>query len=113
MLNLNATQNNNEVIVTDVRMPFWSLVKFLVKLAFAAIPAIIIINIVTALIIGAMIALVSAMGLGLAALSNAQQPAKATPAPLAQPTPKITSTPRPTPTTEPTPSQDATPEPAP
>ncbi|MGF1610298.1 MAG: hypothetical protein ACFCUQ_12940 [Kiloniellales bacterium] len=28
-----------KVIVTDIRMPFWSLVIFLVKLALASIPA--------------------------------------------------------------------------
>lgn len=28
-----------EVIVTDIRIPFWSLVIFLVKLALASIPA--------------------------------------------------------------------------
>jgi hypothetical protein len=28
-----------EVVVTDVRMPFWSMVAFMVKWAIAAIPA--------------------------------------------------------------------------
>lgn len=32
-----------KVIVTDVHMPFWSMVTFLVKLAIAAIPAMLII----------------------------------------------------------------------
>jgi hypothetical protein len=31
--------DTREVIVTDIRMPFWSLVIFLVKLALASIPA--------------------------------------------------------------------------
>ncbi|MHA7837913.1 MAG: hypothetical protein ACX98W_10680 [bacterium] len=32
----------NRVVVTDIRMPFWSMVVFLVKLTIAAIPAYII-----------------------------------------------------------------------
>jgi integral membrane sensor domain MASE1 len=31
-----------EVVVTDIRMPFWSMVTFMVKWAVASIPAIII-----------------------------------------------------------------------
>ena len=31
-----------EVVVTDIHMPFWSMVTFMVKWAIAAIPAIII-----------------------------------------------------------------------
>jgi hypothetical protein len=41
----------NEVIIKDIQMPFWSMVTFMVKWAFAAIPAIIIVAIIiTALI---------------------------------------------------------------
>lgn len=32
----------NEVVITDIKMPFWSMVGFMVKWAIAAIPAIII-----------------------------------------------------------------------
>jgi hypothetical protein len=35
-------QDKTEVVVTDVQIPFWSLVRFLVKLAIASIPACII-----------------------------------------------------------------------
>lgn len=42
-----------QVVVTDIRMPFWSMVIFMVKWAVAAIPA--------ALILGAVIALVTAL----------------------------------------------------
>ena len=37
-----------EVIVVDIDMPFWSMVKFMVKLALAAIPAAIIVAIIFA-----------------------------------------------------------------
>ena len=33
----------NEIVIKDIQMPFWSMVTFMVKWAFAAIPAIIII----------------------------------------------------------------------
>jgi len=35
-----------EVVVTDIRMPFWSMVTFMVKWAIAAIPAIIILFVI-------------------------------------------------------------------
>ena len=37
-----GTGNSNRVIITDVKMPFISMVGFMVKAAIAAIPAIII-----------------------------------------------------------------------
>ena len=37
---------NTEVIVTDIRMPFWSMVIFMTKWAIAAIPAFVILAIV-------------------------------------------------------------------
>ena len=42
----------NEVIIKDIQMPFWSMVIFMVKWAFAAIPAIIIIAIFVAALAG-------------------------------------------------------------
>ena len=36
---------NNEVIVVDIKMPFWSMVVFMVKWAIAVIPAIVILGI--------------------------------------------------------------------
>ena len=45
----NVAQN---VTVTDIRMPFWSIVVFLVKLAIAAIPALIILTTIGAFIFG-------------------------------------------------------------
>ena len=35
---------NNEVVVTDIKMPFRSMVVFMVKLAIATIPAMIILS---------------------------------------------------------------------
>lgn len=35
-------KNNNEVIVKDIDMPFWSMVGFMIKWAIASIPAFII-----------------------------------------------------------------------
>lgn len=40
-----------EVIVTDIRMPFWPMVIFLVKLAIASIPALIILWLLMALLL--------------------------------------------------------------
>ena len=34
--------NSTRVVVTDIRMPFWSMVVFMVKWAIAAIPAMLI-----------------------------------------------------------------------
>ena len=39
---INKTSSNNEVIVTDIKMPFGSMIVFMVKWAIAAIPAMII-----------------------------------------------------------------------
>ena len=36
---------NNEVTVVDIKMPFWSMVIFMVKAAIAAIPAVIILSV--------------------------------------------------------------------
>jgi hypothetical protein len=36
------TQGNKEVVVIDIRVPFWSMVTFMIKWALAAIPAIVI-----------------------------------------------------------------------
>jgi hypothetical protein len=49
------TDDIREVVVTDVKMPFWSMVVLMVKLAIAAIPAFIIL-----LIIGSVVSIVMA-----------------------------------------------------
>ena len=35
-------QENKEMVVVDIRMPFWSMVAFMIQWAIAAIPALII-----------------------------------------------------------------------
>jgi len=47
--------DKREVVVTDVKIPFWSMVALLVKWAIAAIPALIIL-----LVIGALVSMVMA-----------------------------------------------------
>ena len=39
--------DRHQVVVTDIQMPFWSMVTFMVKWSFAAIPAMIILFLVT------------------------------------------------------------------
>lgn len=39
------SNNKQEVIVTDIQIPFWSMVVLMVKLAIASIPALIILSI--------------------------------------------------------------------
>ncbi|MBO8093655.1 MAG: hypothetical protein J7D60_10125 [Prosthecochloris sp.] len=41
-----------EVVVTDIQMPFWSMVKFMIKWAIASIPAIIILYFLVILLVG-------------------------------------------------------------
>ncbi len=51
--------DKREVVVTDVKIPFWSMVVLLVKWAIAAIPALIIL-----LVIGSVVSMVVAAILG-------------------------------------------------
>jgi len=51
--------DKREVVVTDVKMPFWSMVVLMVKLAIAAIPAFVIL-----LVIWTMVSVVMAVILG-------------------------------------------------
>lgn len=39
-------EEGQRVIVTDIRMPFWSMVVFMIKWVFASIPAMIILSLV-------------------------------------------------------------------
>lgn len=39
-----------EVVITNIRMPFWSMVVFMVKWSIAAIPAIIILAVLASLV---------------------------------------------------------------
>ena len=41
---------SNEVSIVDIKMPFWSMIVFMVKAAIASIPAIIILAIISAIL---------------------------------------------------------------
>jgi hypothetical protein len=47
---MNDEENIQRVVVTDVHMPFWSMVIFMVKWALASIPAIIILTLIAAFV---------------------------------------------------------------
>lgn len=44
------TEDRREVVVTDIKIPFWSMVVLMVKWAIAAIPAVIILMLLAGLI---------------------------------------------------------------
>ena len=46
---MNDEANLQRVVVTDIHMPFWSMVVFMVKWALASIPAIIILTVIAVL----------------------------------------------------------------
>jgi hypothetical protein len=52
---------DRRVVVTDIRMPFWSMVTFMVKWTFASIPAIIILSFVIGIIVAILTAIFGAM----------------------------------------------------
>ncbi len=54
------TYSKPRVVVTDIQMPFWSMVIFMVKWAIAAIPAAIILFLLVAMPMGIIFALVVA-----------------------------------------------------
>jgi|WetSurMetagenome_2_1015567.scaffolds.fasta_scaffold246647_2 hypothetical protein len=53
--------DDRRVVVTDIRMPFWSMVTFMVKWAFASIPAIIILSCIFGIIMAVLAALFGTM----------------------------------------------------
>lgn len=50
--NTQVVYTKNEVVITDIKMPFWSMVVFMIKWAIAAIPAFIVLAILSALVMG-------------------------------------------------------------
>ena len=46
---MNDEANIQRIVVTDIHMPFWSMVIFMVKWALASIPAIIILTVIAVL----------------------------------------------------------------
>jgi hypothetical protein len=55
------SQDEQKVVITDIRIPFWPMVIFLVKLVFASIPALIIFSIVSGVIMMVIMALFGTM----------------------------------------------------
>ena len=44
------SRDNDRVTIVDIRMPFWSMVIFMVKAAIASIPAFIILSVIGSLV---------------------------------------------------------------
>lgn len=74
----------NEVTVHDVKMPFFSMVVFLIKLAFAAIPAIIVVWTTFFFLMVATYLFASALGWGIGKYTQSANPTP-TPAPVLMP----------------------------
>ena len=53
--------DDQKVVVTDIRMPFWSMVIFMVKWVFASIPALLIFSLIMSLIMTGITTLFGAM----------------------------------------------------
>ena len=54
-------QDAEKVVVTDIRMPIWSMVTFMVKWVFASIPALIIFSMLISIIVAIITTLFGAM----------------------------------------------------
>jgi hypothetical protein len=54
-------QDAQKVVVTDIRMPFWSMVMFMVKLVLASIPALVIFSMIISLVMAVITMLFGAM----------------------------------------------------
>jgi len=54
-------ENQNEVIIADIKMPFGSMVAFMVKAAIASIPAVIILTIIYGIVAFMMAGIFSGM----------------------------------------------------
>lgn len=57
-----SNESSNNVVVVDVKMPFMSMVTFMVKWAIASIPAIIILLLLGAVVAGVLGGLFGGMG---------------------------------------------------
>lgn len=54
-------QEGQRVIVTDIRMPFWSMVVFMIKWVFASIPAMLVLSIIMSVLMFLFAALTGSM----------------------------------------------------
>ena len=55
------SEDRREVVVTDIKIPFWSMVVLMVKWAIAAIPAVIILMLLATLV-SVLLGMISATG---------------------------------------------------
>jgi len=53
---------NNEVTVVDIKMTFWSMVVFMVKWTLASIPALLILIVLGAMLVGLLSGFVGGLG---------------------------------------------------
>ena|GEM_PF-1802235 len=58
------SSHEREVVVVGVKIPFWSLVGFLIKLALASIPATIIVTLIVWMVVGLFLAPALVSGVG-------------------------------------------------
>ena len=56
-------ETSQEVIVTDINMPFWSMVRFMIKWAVASIPAIIVLMLLFSVLTAVVSGLLGGMGM--------------------------------------------------
>jgi hypothetical protein len=56
------SNNINQVSIVDIRMPFWSMVVFMVKATLASIPALIILGIISAVMMAIFGGIFAGMG---------------------------------------------------
>jgi hypothetical protein len=83
-------RNPQQVAVTDVHMPFWSMVVFMVKWAVAAIPAFFILALVAVFIYAAVPALVSGLtSASHSAITSTREGADTRTVPVARPTDEL------------------------
>lgn len=58
-----SEETSQEVIVTDINMPFWSMVRFMIKWAVASIPAIIVLMLLFSVLTAVVSGLLGGMGM--------------------------------------------------
>lgn len=59
--------DRTEIVVVDVKMPFWSMVRFMLKWAIAAIPAALLLAVLAFILTGVLMALTENLGRNLRA----------------------------------------------
>lgn len=56
-----SAQEAERIVVTDIRMPFWSMVVFMIKWVFASIPAMIILSVIMSILMLVVAAMTGSM----------------------------------------------------